>query len=67
MRGNKNVCEVLPIGKMPEKPEVKAIPHIRTSNEIIGNLLNDYLKLNNLVKYHHVRFCIKINISFIPP
>jgi len=23
MRGNKNVCEVLPIGKMPEKPEVK--------------------------------------------
>ena len=22
MRGNKNVCEVLPIGKVPEKPEV---------------------------------------------
>jgi hypothetical protein len=26
MRGNKNVCEVLPIGKMPEKPEVKGLP-----------------------------------------
>ena len=22
MKGNKNVCEVLPIGKVPEKPEV---------------------------------------------